>query len=112
MWEVQRGAVANPGHADSKTGLRRNLMEDSIDHVLARAIPPVAVREQGPLTEPRSYGVYALDARRSEGRSFRFGNHPVRMRELETEFGSCRLLHLFLFREDAERLCAHLNAGG
>ena len=84
-------------------------MVSKLNGVLARAIAPGDVRDDGTLTDPRSYGVYALDLTRSHGRRFRFGNHPVRMRELETEFVSCRLLHLFLVRDDAEQVCEHLN---
>ena len=76
-------------------------MHDSINDILQRAISPRSVREVGALTEPRSYGVYTLPAAACETRSHRYGNHPVRMRELEKEFGSCELAYLFADRRDA-----------
>ena len=39
--------------------------------------------------------------------SFRFGNHPVRQRELEREFGSCKLEYLFAERTDAKAVAQH-----
>jgi hypothetical protein len=78
-------------------------MQTSIDHILARAILPVRVRPAGHLTTPRSYGVYELHAGCGATRRFRFGNHPIRMREIALEFGRCSLLHLFLSRADAPR---------
>ena len=77
-------------------------MARSLDSVLARAINPIRVRPDGHLTSPRSYGVYLLPAAHKSTRRVRFGNHPVRQRELEAQYGSTRLLHLFLSRQDAE----------
>jgi len=83
----------------------------SVDHIIGRAISPSSVRPDGPLTHPRSYGVYSLPPG-AEGRSFRFGNHPVRMWELEREFGSCKLEYLFANREDAKLVVAALSGHG
>ena len=77
-------------------------MARSLDSVLARAISPSRVRPDGHLTAPRSYGVYLLPAGHQSTRRVRFGNHPVRQRELEIDYGGARLLHLFLSRQDAE----------
>ena len=74
-----------------------------------RAFSSNSVTVNGNLTQPRSYGVYQLP-RSSEGTStFRFGNHPIRQIELEREYGSCRLIILFLDRQDAVELAARLN---
>lgn len=81
-----------------------------IDDLANRAIPPAAVRPAGTLTAPRSYGVYELPAAKAT-RRYRYGNHPVRMQELEAEHGPCRLLYLFLQREDAQAMATALNAG-
>jgi len=86
-------------------------MPESISSVLRRAIIPGSVRSAGPLTSPRSYGVYHLPQKAGATRRFRFGNHPIRMRELEQEFGSCKLEHLFLSRAEAMQVAAALNAG-
>ncbi|MGY1521525.1 hypothetical protein [Luteimonas sp. A482] len=81
-----------------------------IRQIVSRAIPPAAVKPDGPLTTPRSYGVYEVPAA-TAARRFRFGNHPVRMQELERELGSCRLMYLFRQREDAAAIAAALNVG-
>lgn len=84
-------------------------MTDSVGKIIERAISPRSVRADGPLTSPRSYGVYQLPQNSGATRRFRFGNHPVRMRELEIEFGSCKLEHLFRNREDARELALALS---
>jgi hypothetical protein len=84
-------------------------MTDSIDDVLKRAISPRSVTEHGTLTQPRSYGVYALPHTAGATKRHRFGNHPVRMRELESEFGSCKLEYLFADRRDAMLVATTLS---
>ena len=84
-------------------------MATNLDQVLARAISPSQVRADGPLTSPRSFGVYVLPAKHGSSRRYRFGNHPVRQRELEAEFGQAHLLHLFRSRQDAVTVAAMLN---
>ena len=85
-------------------------MKTAIADVLARAAGATDLRPDGPLTAPRSWGVYRLPSTAGATRRFRFGNHPVRKTELEREFGSCGLEHLFLSRDDAARVAAALNA--
>jgi hypothetical protein len=68
----------------------------------------VYVRVVGPLTEPRSYGVYRVDRGRG-ATSFHFGNHPVRQWELEREFGGADLVRLFLDREAAHAVKTSLS---
>lgn len=80
----------------------------SIEHVIARAISPSSVRPDGWLTSPRSYGVYRIPSTAGSTRSFRYRNHPVRQRELERAFGSCKLEYLFTAREDAEAVALSL----
>lgn len=74
-----------------------------------RAISPQAVRPDGVLTSPRSYGAYELPEAETGTRRFRYGNHPVRLQELEGAFGACKLLYLFLHRDDAAAMAAQLN---
>jgi hypothetical protein len=83
----------------------------NVDQVIGRAISLASVAPDGALTKPRSYGVYRLPER-AAGRRYRFGNHPVRMWELEREFGSCSLVHLFAAREDAKHVAAALSGHG
>lgn len=87
-------------------------MATSLESILRRQIFPEYVRDDGTLTHPRSYGVYELPTNIGAGRRFRFGNHPIRMRELEREFGRCSRRYLFLSRSDAEEVARALNAGG
>lgn len=80
----------------------------SIEHIITRAISPSSVRPDGWLTAPRSYGVYRIPSAAGSMRSFRFGNYPVRQKELEREFGSCKLEYLFTDRDDAEAVALTL----
>ncbi|WP_110019361.1 hypothetical protein [Plasticicumulans acidivorans] len=81
----------------------------TITTLAARAIKPQDVRPNGPLTTPRRFGVYELLSPTPDTRRFRFGNHPVRLYELERERGSCRLLYPFLQRADVEVMASALN---
>lgn len=78
--------------------------------LISRAVPPGNVRPDGNLTVPRSFGVYELPTKSGYTRRYRLGNHPVRQTELHREFGSCRLLYLFLQRQDAVQMASLLNA--
>lgn len=84
-------------------------MRSAIDDIIDRAISPSQVTIAGPLTVPRSWGVYRIPVDSGATRRFRFGNHPVRMTELERDYGSCKLLHLFLHRTDAQALAELFN---
>jgi hypothetical protein len=82
--------------------------------LLSRAIDPNSVHDDPSspgLTTPRSYGVYDIASlhRTSCGRRFRYGNHPVRMRELAHEYGQATLIALFRDRDDAKSLADFLN---
>lgn len=78
----------------------------TIDQIATRTIHPSEVKPDGPLTLPRSWGVYELPESAGATCRFRFGNHPVRMHELEREFGGCVLVYLFLSRSDAREAAA------
>lgn len=77
-----------------------------------RSVEARRLKADGSLTIPRSWGVYELPSRHGSSRRIRFGNHPVRMRELEEEFGSCALQYLFLTRDDAKAVADFLNVRG
>ena len=79
------------------------------DALIRRSVSPSAVRDAGNYTVPRTYGVYKLSATRGTGRTYRFGNHPIRQRELVREHGAVRLEALFDDRSDAVELAALLN---
>jgi hypothetical protein len=69
----------------------------------------VYVSVDGPLTEPRSYGVYRVDRGRGS-ESLHFGNHPVRQWELERKYGAAELVRLFLDRDAADELKKRLSS--
>ena len=80
--------------------------------LLSFAVSEASVRIDGQYTRPRTWGVYEIDPP-SSGRAtrrYRLGNHPVRQRELEAEFGSAKRLALFTSRTLAEQLERLLNA--
>jgi hypothetical protein len=79
------------------------------DALIAVSVGERAVRADGHLTMPRSYGVYRLTGSRSRGRVYRFGNHPARLHELIAEYGGATLEALFLERRYAEELAALRN---
>lgn len=86
-------------------------MSKNLTNVVVRAISPATVRIKGTLTSPRTFGVYELPPMASTTSRFRFGNHPVRQRELEAEFGAVKRIYLFLSREDARTVSGLLNEG-
>ena len=84
-------------------------MATSLEALIGLAISPSEVRVDGQLTSPRSYGIYQLPRSVSGTRLFRLGNHPVRLYELEREFGACKLVHLFRQRSHAVAAAEILN---
>jgi hypothetical protein len=81
----------------------------TIEALVAQAVSAESVQAKGSLTIPRSYGVYELCDHVGSTKRFRFGNHPIRMRELEAEFTKCTLSYLFLTRETAVTMTSILN---
>lgn len=55
-------------------------------------------------TIPRTWGVYHLlgDGGKINTKVFRFGNHPIRLKELEREFGTCKTVALYSERSLAK----------
>lgn len=86
-----------------------NEMDDSTQAIIRCAVSPSNVRVTDHLTEPPSYGVYMLPDNCETTRRYRFGNHPVRMHELERAFRECTLKHLCSHRADAKALTSMLN---
>jgi len=90
--------------------MKLNRENDEMDQIIGRAISPSSDEEKGRYTNPRSYGVYKLPAHCGATRRYRFGNHPVRRRELNLAYRTtCELMYLFLSREDAMALASMLN---
>jgi hypothetical protein len=77
------------------------------------AIAEASVQANGNYTRPRTWGVYEIEPPRgSLTRRYRLGNHPVRERELQTEFGKVKRVALFTSRALAEKLERLLNERG
>jgi hypothetical protein len=55
-------------------------------------------------TKPRTWGVFAIPDKSATRKKYRFGNYPVRQRELEKEFRLVEFIALFEKRDDAEAL--------
>ena len=85
----------------------------AIEALLGEAVAPCSLSPDGIYTRPRSWGVYEIsppDSGRAT-RRFRFGNHPIRERELSAEFGGVRVIAVYTSRTLAESLASLLNAG-
>jgi hypothetical protein len=83
-----------------------------VQELLALAVIPSALRPNGALTIPPSWGVYRITPdHQTTTRRFRYGNHPIRQLELHNEFGSVRAVAVFTARALAAELASLLNAG-
>jgi|AntRauTorcE11898_2_1112593.scaffolds.fasta_scaffold32035_2 hypothetical protein len=103
------GVARIKNNAYSKHQGLQQTMRTVINNLTSRTISPGDVRSDGSLTVPRSFGVYELPHSAPGTRRFRLGNYPVRLHELERDFGSCKLLYLFREREDAVAMASVLN---
>ena len=59
-------------------------------------------------TKPRTFGVWELPPG-SGGKRYRFGNYPVRGKELVHEYGAAKLIELYTSRLAARSHAAKLN---
>jgi hypothetical protein len=91
-------------------GMERKDLPPAAKALLERAVMPYTVTRSGRYTQPRSYGVYELGEPSAGTARYHFGNHVVRLRELQHTHGRANLFALFLDREDAEELCRILNS--
>ena len=82
---------------------------NDLEELIDRSIDPDSVKVEGTLTNPPSFGVYAITDESNGDTHYRFGSHPVRMHELEDKFGGCELEYLYLTREDAAAMSIALN---
>jgi hypothetical protein len=90
-------------------GMERKDLPPAVQALLESAVMPYTLTRAGRYTQPRSYGVYELAEPPVSTTRFHFGNHAVRLRELQHAYGRVHLFALFLKREDAEELCRILN---
>lgn len=78
--------------------------------LLEASVLETSVQADGNYTRPRTWGVYEIQPPRGKvARQYRLGNHPVRQRELEAEFGRVTRVALFSSRSLAEQLERLLN---
>jgi len=59
-------------------------------------------------TIPRSYGVWELPSG-AIGKKYRYGNNPIREKELTNEFGLVKLIALYINRTTASEYASRLN---
>ena len=86
--------------------------QERVDALLAKGVEASALAADGSYTKPRSWGVYEITPPKlTATRPYRLGNHPVRQRELEQEFGKAKVVSLFTSRALAEELAKLLNLG-
>ena len=80
------------------------------EELLSKAVTPPGFTVVGVLTIPRTYGVYKLKGQAKSGRTFRFGNHPIRHYELTNEYGRTDVVAILFNRRDAVELANIENA--
>ena len=61
-------------------------------------------------TNPRTWGTYDISNNSENSKRFRFGNHPVRMNELNRKYKICHIIAIFSSRELACELANILNS--
>jgi len=88
---------------------------NEIDALFAKAIDPITVRpdpSDARYTNPRTWGVYEVEATKpgAAGKRFRKGNHSIRQQELQREFGEVRVVALFEEEKLATDLALHMNS--
>jgi hypothetical protein len=91
--------------------LKINKMNNK-ENLLTKAIAESAVQpdlKNKNYTIPRTFGVYEIESS-ANTKKFRYGNHPVREKELLNEFGKVKRHALFLDRNDAKELADYLNS--
>jgi hypothetical protein len=79
--------------------------------ILKHSIAKDRITFAGNYTNPKTWGVYEINPPKSNltTRRFRIGNHPIRQRELEIEFGAAACVAIFTARIYAEELGRLLN---
>ena len=81
--------------------LKEQLMTKKVDPKHYKADP-----DNRNWTTPKTYGTFSIPDEFVNGRKkkYRFGNYPVRMKELKRYYGSVKFIALFENRDDAKAL--------
>jgi len=79
------------------------------EQLMAKAVNPKHYQvdpDNAQWTKPGTWGTYIIPDEFVYGRKrkYRYGNYPVRMKELERDYGSVKLEALFENRDDAKSL--------
>jgi len=89
-------------------------MMDKIEMLYLKAVDLETLRSDpndGRYTVPNTWGVYEIEATKCgpAGKRFRKGNHPVRLQELQREFGEVKVGAVFSEEQLASELTELLN---
>lgn len=90
--DLRRGACLTREEQAGPPDRESTLPGAELDPKTVRADP-----DNGNYTIPRTYGVYRVASTGQGGtsRTYRYGNHPVRQKELERAFGAVELVALY-----------------
>ena len=85
-----------------------------IEILFSKAVDPDTLRpdpNDARYSVPHTWGVYEIDAAKCgpAGKRFRKGNHPVRLHELQREFGAVKVAAVFSEEHPAVKLTELLN---
>lgn len=88
---------------------------DKIESLFSKAVDPDNLRadpSDSRYTIPHTWAVYEIDAAKCgpAGKRFRKGNHPIRIQELQREFGEVKTTAAFTKEQLAVELAELLNA--
>ncbi|MDR2838258.1 MAG: hypothetical protein LBV49_06760 [Azonexus sp.] len=83
-------------------------MNAAIESLLTKAKETRSQATSNGLTFPRTWGTYEL-TNAGQSRRFRYGNHPIRQKELAQEFGACKVVATFYSQDEAHELANLLN---
>ena len=81
---------------------------DAADLLVILPADTEADPDKSGLTIPRSFGVWQLPAK-TTGKRYRFGNYPIRGKELGRDFGKATLVKLYTSRPAAKAHADKLN---
>ncbi|CAN5689626.1 hypothetical protein BH11PSE7_BH11PSE7_15730 [soil metagenome] len=86
-------------------------VDTDIERLLKKAVDVNGLLSDGNYTKPRSWGVYEVQIPHTvtTTQRFRTGNHPIRHRELEAEFGEVIQIAVFGSKSLVEDLKRLLN---
>jgi hypothetical protein len=88
----------------------KNSSSDKQEALLLKSLKNSELVTDGKYTNPRTWGTYDICDNSKKSNRFRFGNHPVRMNELNRKYNTCHIVAIFSSRELACELANLLNS--